>query len=130
MCSIFCEFGLITVLLLNHNLFTSWSTRFISLKLCVGFSIFNSVYILIKFIFLFNKSMDSFTLKRRNSFQNKNNRKATYGFALRSLIFKLWHENLKFNEICLSLSSRKTALEINFLNLKTQSFEYVAFTQQ
>ena len=33
--------------------------------------------------------MDSLTLKRHNSFQNKNNREATYSFALRSLIFKL-----------------------------------------
>ena len=33
--------------------------------------------------------MDSLTLKRRNSFQNKNNRKATHSFPPRSLIFEL-----------------------------------------
>ena len=35
------------------------------------------------------KSMDFLTLKRHNSFQNKEYRKATYSFAPRSLIFKL-----------------------------------------
>ena len=34
----------------------SWSTRFVFLNLCVGFSIFNSVSPLLKFIFLFNKT--------------------------------------------------------------------------
>ena len=33
--------------------------------------------------------MDSLTLKRHNSFKNRNNRKATHSFALRPLIFKL-----------------------------------------
>ena len=33
--------------------------------------------------------MDSLTLKRLNSFQNKSNREATHSFAPRSLIFKL-----------------------------------------
>ena len=32
-----------------------WSTRFVSLKLCVGFSVFDSDSFLLKFIFLFNK---------------------------------------------------------------------------
>ena len=36
--------------------------------------------------------MDSLTLKRRDSFQNKNNRRATDIFAPRSLIFKLQQE--------------------------------------
>ena len=35
------------------------------------------------------KIMDSLTLERHNSFQNKNNRKVTYIFATRFLIFKL-----------------------------------------
>ena len=42
--------------------------------------------------------MDSLTLKRHNSFQNQNNRKATHSFAPRPLIFKLQQEVL-FNEI-------------------------------
>ena len=33
--------------------------------------------------------MNSLTLKRYNYFQNQNNRKASQGFAPRSLIFKL-----------------------------------------
>ena len=36
--------------------------------------------------------MDSLTLKRHNSFQNKNNRKDAHGFAPRPLIFKLQQE--------------------------------------
>ena len=37
--------------------------------------------------------------KGHNSFQNKNNRKATHSFAPRPLIFKLQQEVLKFNDI-------------------------------
>ena len=36
--------------------------------------------------------MDSLTLKCHNSFQNKNNRKATHSFAPRPLIFMLQQE--------------------------------------
>ena len=36
--------------------------------------------------------MESLTLKRQNSFQNKNNRKAPHSFASRILIFKLQQE--------------------------------------
>ena len=36
--------------------------------------------------------MDSLTLKRHNSYKNKNNRKATNVFAPRPLIFKLQQE--------------------------------------
>ena len=47
---------LITVLLLIRNSYTS----FISLKLCVGFSIFDSVLFLLNFILLFNKKFRPF----------------------------------------------------------------------
>ena len=50
----FRELQLITVLLLICDSYMSWSTRFVSLKLCVGFSIFDSVSFLLKFIILFN----------------------------------------------------------------------------
>ena len=46
--------------------------------------------------------MDSLTLKRHNSFQNQNNKKATDNFAPRPLIRKLQQEVLKFNDICVS----------------------------
>ena len=62
--------------------------------------------------------MDSLTLKQHNSFQNYNNRKITYSFALRRLIFKLQKEVLKFSDICVSWSSPKIDLATNFLNLK------------
>ena len=51
----FRELQLITVLLLICDSYMRWSTRFVSLKLCVGFSIFNSISFLSKFIFLFSK---------------------------------------------------------------------------
>ena len=47
---------------LNHHRF-AFNLRFVSLKLCMGFSIFDSVLFLLKF-------MDSLTLKRNNSFQD------------------------------------------------------------
>ena len=43
--------------------------------------------------------MDFLTLKRRNSFQNKNYRKATYSFTPKPLIFKLQQEVWKLNEL-------------------------------
>ena len=62
--------------------------------------------------------MDSLTIKRRNSFQNSNNRKTKQSFAPRPMIFKLQQEFLKFNDICVSWSSPKTDLVTNFLNLE------------
>ena len=73
--------------------------------------------------------MDSLTLKRHNSFQNQNNRKATHSFAPRLLIFKLQQEVFEFSDICVSWSSAKTDLETNFLNLRNRSFENVSFSQ-
>ena len=73
--------------------------------------------------------MDSLTLKCHNSWQNQNNRKARHSFAPRPLIFKLQQEVLKFNDIYMSWSSRKTDLETNFLNLENRSFENVSFSQ-
>ena len=45
---------LTTVLLLICDFYMSWSTSFVSIKLCVRFSIFDSVSFLLKFIILFN----------------------------------------------------------------------------
>ena len=85
----FRELQLITLLLLICNSYTSSSKRFISLKLCVRFSIFDSVSFLLLFIFFSTKSMGSLTLKRHNSFQNKNNRIAAHISVPRPLTFKL-----------------------------------------
>ena len=46
--------------------------------------------------------MDLLTLKRHNSPQNENNRKATHNFAPRPLIFKFQQELLKFIYIFMS----------------------------
>ena len=54
---------LITVLLLICYSYVSWSTRFVSLKLRVQFSIFDSVLFLLKFIFWFNKMHGVFDFK-------------------------------------------------------------------
>ena len=48
----------------------------------------------------------SLTLKRGNSFQNENSRKATHSFAPKLLIFKLEKEVWKFNNISVSWSSK------------------------
>ena len=53
--------------------------------------------------------MDPLTLKRYNSFQNENNKKATHIFVLRPLIFKLQQEVLKFNDILVSWGSSTLA---------------------
>ena len=59
----FRELQLITVLPLISDPYMSWSTRFVSLKLCVGFSVFDSVSFWLKFIFLFNKMHGLFDFK-------------------------------------------------------------------
>ena len=125
----FRELQLMTDLLLIRDSYTSWSARFISLKVCVAFSIFNSVWYLWRFIFLFNKSMNCLTLKRHNSYKKKNKRKATHSFTPRPLIFKLQQEVWKFNNICVSWSSPKTSLETNFLSLENRSLEYVSISK-
>ena len=63
-------------------------------KTVCGIFYFRFCLVFIKFYILFNKkrSMVSLTLKRHNFFQNKSNRKATYSFAPRLLIFKLQQE--------------------------------------
>ena len=72
--------------------------------------------------------MNYLILKRYNSFQNKNNRKATLSFAPRPLIFKLQQEVLKFNGICVSWSTPKTDLE-TIESKFSRIFEDVSFPQ-
>ena len=59
----FLELQITTVLLLICDSYMSWSTRFLSLKLCVGFSLFDSVSFLLNFIYLFNKMYGLFDFK-------------------------------------------------------------------
>ena len=72
----FRELQLTTVfLLLIRDSYMSWSSKFISLKACVGFSTFDFVSFLLKLIFLFNKNTTKFfcstkTFKSYNPFQN------------------------------------------------------------
>ena len=66
--------------------------------------------------------MDSLTLKRHDSFQNQNNRKATQTFASRPLIFKLQQNFLKLNNVCMIWISPITDLVKNILNLEDSKF--------
>ena len=125
----FRELHFLTALLLIRNFYTSRSTWFISLKTWVGFSIFDFVSFFLKLCFCSTKIMDSFTLKRHNSFLNKNNSKATRSFALRPLIFKLQQEVRKFNDIYVTWNSPKTDPKTNFLNLENRKFDHVTFSQ-
>ena len=59
----FREVQLITVLLLICDSYMTWSTRFVSLRLRVRFSIFDSIPFLLQFIFLFNKIHGLFDFK-------------------------------------------------------------------
>ena len=121
---LFHELQLTTILLSICNFYMSWRTRFISLKLCVGFSIFDSLSFSLKSIFLFSKmnGLYEFTF-----FQNQSNRIVTHSFAPRPLIFKLHQEFLKSNDICVSWSSPKNDLLTNFWKLENRSFENVFF---
>ena len=121
------ELQLSTVLLLICDSYMSWSTRFVSLKLCVRFSTSHSVSLLLKFFS--TECMNSLTLKHHNSFQKQNSRKATHSFSPRPLIFKLQQEVLKFSYIFVSWSSLKADLGTNLLNLENWSFENISFFQ-
>ena len=57
------SFLLFTVLLLIGDSYMSWSTRLVSVELCVGFFIFDSIPFLLKFIFLLNKMQRLFDFK-------------------------------------------------------------------
>ena len=122
----FCKLQLITVLLLICASYMSWSTRFVSLKLCVGFSIFDFAWFLLKFIFLFSKMHGLFDFKTQ-FISELNNEKATNSFTHRPLLFKFQQEVWKFNDICVSWSSPKPDLETNCLNLENRNFENVSF---
>ena len=125
----FRELQLIAAFLLIRNFYTAWSTRFISLKLCVEFSIFSSVSFFYSLYFCSAKSIYYLNSKRHNSLQNKNNRKVTHTFVSRPLIFTLQQEVWKFSNICVSWTSPKTDLETNFLNLENPSFVHLTFSQ-
>ena len=74
--------------------------------------------------FCSSKSMDPWTLKRHNFFQNKNNRKATR-FCSQISDFKVATGSLEIQ--CASWSSPKTDLETNFLNLENRSLSMSHF---
>ena len=85
-------------------------------------------FVLLKLIFLFNKTHVLFDFKISFNFF-ENSRKATHSFVPRPLTFKLQQDVSKSNDICVSWSSPKADLVTNFLNLKNWSFEDVSFSQ-
>ena len=123
-----CELQLITVLLLICDSYLNWSTRLISLKMCMEFSIFDSASFLLKFMFLFNKKhwLFSFLII---TFKIKTVEK-TSSFTSRTMIFRLQEEiaNL-IKSAWVGWSSPKTDPKTNFLNLENWSFEYLTFSQ-
>ena len=71
-------------------------------------------------VFCSAKSIDSWTLKRHNSFQNKSNRKGTDSFASRTLILNC---NKKFRNSMIFAwdgAPQKTVLETKFLTYKIE----------
>ena len=59
----FRELQLITVLILIRDSYMRWNTRFIFLKVCAGFSTFDSISVFLKFTFLFNNEQGLFDFK-------------------------------------------------------------------
>ena len=111
--------------------------------MCVGYSIFNSVLVLFKFIFLFHKkdgvfdfkmftkSVECLILKYHNPFKNENNRKTAH-----SLLPDVWFlsYNKKFENSLVPAwvgtpQKPKTGPEINFLNLEIRSVVYATVSQ-
>ena len=124
----FLDFQLITVLLVICNSYSSLSTRFISVKLCVIFSIFDSLSFLLKLYFCSAKIMDSLILKRHISFHNENNKIATHSFAPRPhMIFHMQQEVWKFIDICVKLELPKKRPEDQLFKLRKSKFWMLHF---
>ena len=118
----FRELQLITVLILISGFHMISSTRFVSLKVCAGFSIFDSVFLLKLIIGLFNSKTSELLSKL------KYKKTQTHACSLAS-IFKFRKEVLEFNDICGSCSFPKTDLD-SFLSFEYRSFQIVRFSQQ
>ena len=80
----------------NSRFYMSWSKRLVSLKLCVGFSIFDSVSFLLKFLVLFHRMQGLFDFKTSIPFKFKIMEKPHT-----VLLSDLWllSSNKKFNDI-------------------------------
>ena len=111
----FSKLQLITVLLLICHSYMSWSTRFISLNLCVGFSISDSISFLLKYIFLFHKTHGLFDFKTLKFLLKLKNSSETSDFYIAIRSFKIqWY--LHELELC------KHSLDDKFLKLRTLKF--------
>ena len=88
---------------------------------------FHCVFIKV-YIFVQQKAQTLLNIKHRNSFQNKNNRKATCSFASKHLIYNLQQDVLKFNDIFVSWSSPKLTWRQNFQTWKIQVLSLPLFS--
>ena len=76
--------------------YMSWGTRFVSLKLCVGFSIFDSASFLLKLIFLFNKMHRLFDFTT-TKFLSKLKQYSDFQVATRSLKIQWYLRELELS---------------------------------
>ena len=106
---------LIIVLLLIRDSYMGWSTRFISLKVCVwGISHFQFRLVFIKVCILVQQKAWTLILKRHNSLRNI--------VLLPELCFLRRTRSLKIQRYLRELDPLT-----NFLSLENQSFEYAFF---
>ena len=108
------------------NVFSKWDKH----SLVVIINDFKSIWgkLLIPFLSrLFTWKIGvQFCLKWNKSQKQKISRKKPHTI----LFFRLQHEVLKFNDVCVSWSLQKTNLKMNILSLENRSFENVSFCQR
>ena len=110
----------ITVFLLICDSYMTWSTRFVSLKLCMGFSIVDFVSFLLKLIFLLDKMHGLWLWSVIIPFKIKIIEKPHTVLFPDMWPLKLQQEVLKFSDICVSWSSAKPDLETIFWTYQTK----------
>ena len=127
----FRQLQLITGLLLISKSYRSWSTRFISLELCVGFYIFDSVSFLLKFTFLFSKKHGLFDFKTLIPFKLKILKKP-HGALLQNLWFLVAARSLKIQRYLLELDLPKycsAPLNCSSQKIDLELRKYFTFSQ-
>ena len=122
----FCELELITVLLLICESYMSRSARFVSLKLFLKFSIFDSVPFLLNSIFLFNKTHGLFNFKASWFLSKLKLYKSRTQFCSEASDFEVATGSCEIQWYLREMELPKTDLVTNFLNPENRSFENVS----
>ena len=112
---------------LNCHYYIKRSTRGVSLKVYVGFSISDSFLFLLKFTFLFNKKLGLFFWNAIIPFKIKITEKAHTILLPDCWFFNLEQKILNFSNIWVSWSSPKIVLETNWniKHLRTSMFSFL-----